>query len=200
MAKRIVIIGAGTAGICAAKNAMENGFEVIVYEQKDRLGGLWNYTDKTGVDENGIPYGYMYEGLITNVPSPIMRFTDYDVPTTEFDGKSFLNANEVLQYLDGYAKHFNVKQMIKFQHQVVRVLPIAGERWEVLVKNLENGEYSTEEFDFAMICNGHHFHPNWPVIKGQSVFKGTQQHSFYFRKKDEFRGEGNKGNYFRNTN
>lgn len=191
MAKRVVIIGAGTAGLCAAKNALENGFEVVVYEQTKQLGGLWNYTDKTGVDEEGIPYGYMYEGLITNVPSPIMRFTDYDVPT-EFNGesKSFLNAGEVLQFLDSYAEHFNVNQKINFQHQVIRVLPIEdGPRWQVLVKDLQNGNYFNETFDFAMICNGHHVHPNWPALKGQDVFKGTQMHSFYFRKKEKFQGE-----------
>lgn len=186
MSKRVVVIGAGTAGICSAKNAVESGFEVIVYEQAKQLGGLWNYTDRTGADEHGIPTSYMYEGLITNVPKEIMRFTDYDVPCE--GGKSFLNATQVLQFLDSYAKHFNVNQVIKFQHQVIRVVPI-GERWEVLVKDLRNGEYLIEKFDYAIICNGHHFQPNWPAIKGQDVFTGTQQHSFNFRKKEEFQGK-----------
>lgn len=52
------MIGAGTSGLCAAKNAIENGFAVTVYEQSEKLGGLWNYTDETGVNKHGLPYGY----------------------------------------------------------------------------------------------------------------------------------------------
>lgn len=35
---RVVVIGAGTAGICAAKTAREHGLDVAVYEQSDRIG------------------------------------------------------------------------------------------------------------------------------------------------------------------
>lgn len=68
MAKRVVVIGSGTAGICAAKTARDFGLDVVVYEQSDKIGGTWNYTDRVGPDEYGLNYGYMYQDLITNVP------------------------------------------------------------------------------------------------------------------------------------
>lgn len=185
--KRVIVIGAGTAGLSAAKNALENGLDVIVYEQTKLLGGLWNYTDETGVDENGLPFGYMYRELKTNVPKEIMRFTDFDVKIDE--DKSFLNPDEVVQFLHSYADAFGLRQFIRFQHQVVRVLPIKNSQWEVLVKDLLSNEYSTEIFDYVMVCNGHHFHPMWPTIKGQELFHGVQKHSFDFRVKEEFKGE-----------
>lgn len=61
---KIAIIGAGTAGICAAKHALDNGLEIVVFEQTKYIGGTWVYTDKTGVDEYGLNiHTSMYTGL-----------------------------------------------------------------------------------------------------------------------------------------
>lgn len=60
----IAVIGAGTAGICAAKHALANGFTVTVYEQAKRVGGTWVYTDQIGNDEFGLDvHSSMYKGL-----------------------------------------------------------------------------------------------------------------------------------------
>lgn len=61
----VVVIGAGASGICAAKHAIENGYAVVVYEQTSHIGGLWVYTDNTGLDENGLPvHTSMYQNLM----------------------------------------------------------------------------------------------------------------------------------------
>lgn len=63
--KRIVVIGAGASGICAAKHAIEHGYAVDVYEQSSNIGGLWVYTDNTGLDEHGLPvHTAMYQNLM----------------------------------------------------------------------------------------------------------------------------------------
>lgn len=184
----VIVIGAGTAGLCAAKNALDHGLQCIVYEQTKLLGGLWNYTDKTGVDEHGLPFGYMYRDLRTNVPKEIMRFTDFEV---KIENKWFLNSQEVVDFLHSYADEFNLRDVIKLQHQVIRVLPIKGDKWEVLVRDLQSGSYFTQQCDFVMVCNGHHFQPMYPSIAGQDKFAGVQMHSFDFRCKEEFRGKLN---------
>lgn len=37
----ICVIGAGTAGLCAAKTAHEQGCQVTVFEQAKQVGGTW---------------------------------------------------------------------------------------------------------------------------------------------------------------
>lgn len=60
----IAVIGAGTAGICAAKHALENDFEVTVFEQAAQVGGTWVYTDTVGKNEFGLDvHSSMYQGL-----------------------------------------------------------------------------------------------------------------------------------------
>lgn len=56
---RICVIGAGAAGICAARrlheDALENGtfdeLELSVFEQCSELGGTWVLDESSGVDE-----------------------------------------------------------------------------------------------------------------------------------------------------
>lgn len=38
-------IGAGAAGLVAVKQALSFGCEVIAFEQSDKIGGTWVYTE-----------------------------------------------------------------------------------------------------------------------------------------------------------
>lgn len=63
--KKIVIIGAGASGLCAARHAISQGFDVSIFEQTENVGGTWVYTDRTGNDEYGLPsLGTVYKSLL----------------------------------------------------------------------------------------------------------------------------------------
>ena len=75
--KKVCVIGAGPSGMSfmcwAAKFAREGRKvpEVTCFEKQSDWGGLWNYSWRTGTDENGEPvHGSMYRsGVISNVVS-----------------------------------------------------------------------------------------------------------------------------------
>lgn len=61
----IAVIGAGAAGLCAARHSAEAGNRVTVFEQTDVIGGTWVYTDKIGKDDYGMDiHSSMYQGLM----------------------------------------------------------------------------------------------------------------------------------------
>lgn len=63
--KRLAVIGAGPAGLCAAKHALTHGYDVTVFEQANQVGGTWIYTDRTTTDEYGLPIATsMYKDLL----------------------------------------------------------------------------------------------------------------------------------------
>lgn len=63
--KKIVVIGAGASGVCAAKHSIQHGYDVTVYEQTSAIGGLWVYTDNIGTDAYGLPvHSSMYQNLM----------------------------------------------------------------------------------------------------------------------------------------
>lgn len=64
MKTHVAVIGAGTAGLCAAKHALQNGLDVTLFEQAKQVGGTWVYTDNVGKNEYGLDvHTSMYQGL-----------------------------------------------------------------------------------------------------------------------------------------
>lgn len=46
--KKVCVIGAGPSGITAAKNLLDEGLTVVVYDLGEEVGGNWVFTDKVG--------------------------------------------------------------------------------------------------------------------------------------------------------
>ena len=63
--KTIAVIGAGVAGIGAARLLMQAGFDCEVFEKGDRVGGVW-------------VSGYHTYGLQT--PKSLYEVPDYPIP------------------------------------------------------------------------------------------------------------------------
>lgn len=61
---KIAVIGGGPSGLCAAKHAKDQNYDVTIYEQTSRIGGVWVYVDNIGEDKSSIPFHTsMYNGL-----------------------------------------------------------------------------------------------------------------------------------------
>ncbi|XP_065353054.1 senecionine N-oxygenase [Cloeon dipterum] len=190
MKQRVAVIGAGSAGLAAAHQlgARSEEFECVVFEQSDKIGGTWVYTDQVGKDEYGLPvHSSMYKSLRTNLPKEVMGYPDYPIPEQE---KSYLYAREILQFLNDYADHFDVRKLIKFRHHVEKVRPVPGEKtWEVTFKDLPTNKTETQIFDGVMVCNGHYNTPFIPEIAGQDKFTGKVLHSHDYREPQPFENQ-----------
>ncbi|XP_078609486.1 uncharacterized protein LOC144880836 isoform X2 [Branchiostoma floridae x Branchiostoma japonicum] len=193
MARRVAVIGAGAAGLCAARHlsARPDQFVPTVYEQTDRVGGTWVYTDRVGTDEHGLPvHSSMYKNLRTNLPKEVMAFPDFP-----FDSSlpSFVTHQEVLKYLEDYTDHFQLRKHIQFLTKVDTVKPVTGAGqtlWEVTVSSVEEPEkITTQQFDAVMVCNGHYSVPYVPAIPGAELFQGRSIHSHEYRNPDDFKGK-----------
>ena len=202
---RVCVIGAGAAGICAARhlskltpapnvtgmNQQVPNFLPVIYEQSDTVGGTWAYND---MNEN-VDYlnqeitsmkihSSMYKDMHTNLPKQVMAFPDFSFSSNI--SKSFLHHTEVHDYLKSYVDHFNLERFINFKTEVINVKPCVREggrtTWEVQTKNIKTNAYETHEFDGVMVCNGHYSVPNCPDIPGLGKhFKGDQIHSHFYR-------------------
>lgn len=184
---KLCVVGGGAAGLCAAKNSLEFGFQVTVFEQTDQIGGTWVFTDDVGKDKNGLDvHSSMYEGLYTNLPKEVMGFPDFPIPTQH---KSYISSEHFLDFLNLYATTFDIKKYVKLEHQVVRVRPLNDESWEIIVRNLPDNKYETYTFDAVLVCNGHYNTPALPKFEGSEAFKGKQIHAHDYRSSELFKGE-----------
>ncbi|KRY43072.1 Flavin-containing monooxygenase FMO GS-OX-like 3, partial [Trichinella spiralis] len=187
---RICVIGAGAAGLCACKYArLIKNATVVVYEILDRVGGTWNYTDQVGEDiRNETRHPVLYKNLKTNLPKEIMGFPDFPFKNTIKE--SFICHQLVSDYLQDYAKHFNLLQHIKFGYKVtdVHAHPNGEYCWELEVKNVKTKLFETHFFDALFVCSGHYALPHIPEIKGMDQFQGELLHASRYRVPEKFQG------------
>lgn len=184
---KLCVIGAGAAGLCAARHGAQFGYEVTVFEKSSEIGGTWVYTDETGKDKNGLDvHSSMYQGLYTNLPKEIMGFPDFSVPTQE---NSYIKSEDILEFFNKYANHFDVHKSIRFEHHVQQVRPLDDNKWEVIVKNMQSGEQEVHSFDCLLICNGHYSTPIIPKLDGSDLYQGNVIHSHDYRSTELFADE-----------
>lgn len=206
---RVAVIGAGAAGLAAARQLSVEGLDPVIFEGTSRLGGTWVYTDAVESDPLGRDparcriHTSMYADLRTNLPRDLMAFREYPFDGRgggTDDGLRFPPHIDVLHYLERYARSFDLVRLIRFEHTVTAVIPLDAnddpwhdrrdepERW-LLHSSGPDGKEQTATFDAVAICNGHYAFPHVPDLPGAGVFAGTQMHSHSYRRPEAYRGQ-----------
>jgi trimethylamine monooxygenase len=193
---RVAICGGGPSGLSqlhAFESARKEGCqipEIVCYEKQNDLGGQWNYSWRTGLDEYNEPvHSSMYHNLWTNLPKECSEFIDYTFDKhfgqsiTSFPPRSVL-----YDYIVGYAKQNNILEYIHF-NKIVRWIYYSEEkkRFCLLIKDLKKDEIQHEEFDYVIIASGHYSSPSIPYFEGIETFPGPLLHSHDFRFASQFR-------------
>ncbi|CAP38631.2 Protein CBG21932 [Caenorhabditis briggsae] len=171
MPSKICIIGAGAAGLVTARHAIKDGHQVEIFEQTDKVGGTWVYSEETGCHSS------MYKIMKTNLPKEAMLFQDE--PFRD-DLPSYMSHEDVLEYLEDYSKDFPI-----FFNTTVIDVKKDSEQWKVTTST--NSNLSVHFYDVVFACNGHFFEPLNPYK--DSGFVGEMLHSHDYRRAEHFEGK-----------
>ncbi|KAI4342100.1 hypothetical protein MLD38_026757 [Melastoma candidum] len=183
--KKIAIVGAGISGLLACKYVLSKGFDPIVFESHDGLGGVWTET---------------FETTRLQTPKLVYQFSDFPWPSSIEE--DFPDHRQVLRYVEAYARRFNLMRHIRFRSKVVGLRyeregpDEAGEprgwcgealcseaKWEVKVERDQEDRTSIEihVVDFVILCVGRFSGiPNFPEFtpgRGPESFHGKVIHS-----------------------
>lgn len=198
MKKRVAVIGAGPSGLAqlrAFQSAAQKGAEipeVVCFEKQSNWGGLWNYTWRTGLDENGEPvHCSMYRYLWTNGPKEGLEFADYSFE--EHFGKqiaSYPPRAVMFDYIEGRVVKAGVRDWIRFSTVIrsVEYDPAAGD-FTVTAHDLLADRMYKERFDHVIVASGHFSTPNVPEYPGFDTYNGRIVHAHDFRDAREFTGK-----------
>jgi cation diffusion facilitator CzcD-associated flavoprotein CzcO len=142
---RILVIGAGPAGLAAAKNFLQLGLNVEVVERHDDVGGLWYFGSLGSV---------AYTNLHLNSSKQFSEFSDWPMPE---DYPLFPSHRQAWEYLKSYAHHFRIYEIIRFNCTVTKVSSLPNGGWRVSFQ-----EHPEKEYDIVIVASGFHQHPDYP--------------------------------------
>lgn len=196
--KRIGIIGAGPSGLAqirAFESLEKQGVEIpeiVCFEKQSDLGGMWNYSWRTGVGKYGEPiHGSMYKYLWSNGPKECLEFSDYSFdehfkkPISSYPPRPVL-----FDYIQGRINKSKARDYIRF-NTTARWTSYDEESKKItlILDDLKNNRTYTEEFDYLVVASGHFSTPNIPYFEGVEDFPGSVMHAHDFRGADQFKNQ-----------
>ena len=164
---RVAVIGAGAAGLAAARELTREGHDAVVFEQGAELGGVWVFDadvedDLTGADANRAKrvHSSVYKNLRTNLPREVMGFGSFPF-TRAFtdDNRRFCGHEEVRAYLDAYADHHDIRKRVRLGTRVVAVTPTSENTENASPRNFS--ESASDEDERAYLEK---WGPRWCVV------------------------------------
>ncbi|KAJ8767888.1 hypothetical protein K2173_020828 [Erythroxylum novogranatense] len=88
MEKRVAMIGAGVSGLLACKYTLKKGFNPIIFQAEEAIGGIWNHTIASTNQQN---------------TKGTYQFSDFPFPDTVKD--SLPSHSDITDYLESCARH-----------------------------------------------------------------------------------------------
>ncbi len=164
-----LIIGAGPAGLAAAKAFKDAGLAFEVVEAQADIGGQWLY---------GGPASAVYASthLISSKGT-----TAFDALAMPDDLPAYPRHDQVQAYLRDFAHRFGLYPQIRLSTRAEKVTR-NGSAWQVAFSDGTARDYAG-----IVIANGHLSEPNLPPIPGR--FSGELLHSKAYKTADIFAGK-----------
>jgi 4-hydroxyacetophenone monooxygenase len=168
---KVLIIGAGFAGICAAIKLQALGIPYVVVEKNSDIGGTWfdnNYPD-AGVDTPNHFYSYSF--------APNTKWKHY-----------FSKRSDIWQYAQDVAEKFNIISHIRFSTEVTTMKwNIESQTWTTTITN--SAQTKDEEFSAVITAVGQLNRPNLAPARGIENFNGDWFHSAHWNHNVDLRGK-----------
>lgn len=104
MERQVAIIGAGISGLLACKYCLSKGFRPTVFEIRSSIGGVWTKTVET-----------------TKLQTSKLLYQFSDFPWPPSVTEEFPTQQEVFDYLQSYATHFDLLRHVRFNSKAIKI-------------------------------------------------------------------------------
>jgi amino acid transporter len=171
---RACIVGAGPAGLVAARAFKLEGVPYDQFERHADVGGIWDIDN---------PGSSMYESAHFISSKYTSGFFGLPMPA---DFPDYPDHRQILSYVRGFTDAFDLRKAITFGDAVVRAEPIgegARQGWDVTLRGGQTRRYQ------SLVCaNGVTWHPNRPTYPGLDRFAGDVRHTVEHRSAETLKG------------
>lgn len=93
--RQVCVIGAGASGLAAAKNFIDAGFDVTVFEAGEAIGGNWRFAEREG-------HSSVFETTHIISSKHTSQYLDHPFPA---DYPDYPSHTQLLRYCESCAAH-----------------------------------------------------------------------------------------------
>jgi hypothetical protein len=173
----VAVIGAGVGGLVSARWLLEQGFEPVIFDQGNRVGGQWTRDPR-------------YSGIWASMRANTSKYTTSlsDVPPPA-DTPPYMHNEAVRAYLQDYAERFDLIRRLRLGTRVEEVAPEPNGDWRVRVAGPDGARHE-DIHQKVVVASGRYHRPSIPSIPGLQGFSGHGgvSHTFAYREPERFRG------------
>ena len=156
---KVLIIGAGVSGLCAAINLQMAGVDFEVVERNPTVGGVW--------------WENQYPGAGVDTPNHLYSFSFASYDWQQY----FCLRDELHGYLEHVSREFDVGKHISFNTSVTRITyQEASQRWTVETRDAD-GNTAVREANVVISAAGLFNPPINPDIPGIETWTGEKWHT-----------------------
>ena len=163
------VVGAGAAGLSAARHLAASGVPFEVIERERDVGGIWDAS---------LPRSPVYHSAHLISSKPLTQFPDFPMPKEYPD---YPNHAQALAYLRAYARAFGLYDHIRFGQTVERAERHAPGEWRVTL-----GDGTARPYTGVIVASGVHWSPATPTVP--TGFEGMTMHSCGYKSPEVFQG------------
>lgn len=167
-ARRIIVIGAGPGGICAAIGLRQAGFEdIVVLDKAEGVGGTWWHNS--------------YPGAACDVPTHLYSFS-FELNASW--SRPYATQPEIQRYMDHVVDRYGIRPLLRLGTGV------SGAYWddECLVWRVLTDRGEELQADVVISAIGMFNELSWPQVPGLDHFEGTVFHSARWRHDHDLTG------------
>lgn len=169
---RVVVIGAGFSGLCAAVALRQLDIPFVVIEKNDEVGGTWYEND--------------YPGCGVDTPNHFFSYSFY--PYNKWT-HHFSKRDEIQGYIEEVARVYELKRDIRFRTEVTEAgYDEASGEWIVTLRKPDGGS-ETLRCNAVITAVGQLNRPAVPHIPGLDSFTGPAFHTAAWNHRANLRGK-----------
>ncbi|MFG1836803.1 flavin-containing monooxygenase [Micromonospora sp. NPDC049175] len=153
---RIAIVGAGFAGLSAAKVLRQSGFDVTVFDRSPDVGGVWSRTRR-------------YPGLHTQNNKGTYHLSDLPMPA---DYPQWPSGEQVQRYLESYVEKFGLAGVLRLSTEVASAELINDDTGWLVTSRPAGAQdpVTVQRYDHLIVANGIFSDPVVPSYDGHAAF------------------------------
>ncbi len=156
---RVLVIGAGFSGIAMGAKLKEAGYDFVVIEKNDNVGGTW--------------YENTYPGIAVDTPNHFYSYSFRMEPNWDH---YFARGNEIQSYIETCYAEMGIADHVRFEEEVVSAIwNREAALWDVTIRRKDGSIYA-ERAHVVISAAGLLNIPSYPNIPCMDQFKGPLFH------------------------